>query len=69
MIFRWVSGVMCGQMERAVARDIQRGLAAVQRLTREHNISGVHGVLVELFDCMPQLYTAVDVGILAAVPF
>lgn len=61
-IFRGVARGMCAQMERAVARDIQRGLAAVRRLTQEHNISGVHGVLVELFDCIPQLYTAVDVG-------
>lgn len=42
-------------------RDVARGLSSVKRFVREHQIRGVHGTLIELFKCMPQLYTAVEV--------
>jgi hypothetical protein len=42
-------------------RDVARGLSSVKRFVREHQIRGVHGTLIELFKCIPQLYTAVEV--------
>ena len=33
----------------------------LERLVTEHNVSGVHGRLVDLIDCAPQLSTAVEV--------
>ena len=48
-------------MERSVSRDIQRGVTNAMRLAREHNLPGVHGPLVELFECPPQLNLAVEV--------
>ena len=42
-------------------RDVARGLSSVKRFVREHRIGGVHGTLIELFQCAPQLYTAVEV--------
>ena len=41
-------------------RDVARGLSSVKRFVREHQIRGVHGTLIELFKCLPQLYTAVE---------
>jgi structural maintenance of chromosome 3 (chondroitin sulfate proteoglycan 6) len=49
-------------VEASASRDVHRGLAAVKRIAREHNIAGVHGVLIELVDAMPQLHTAIDVA-------
>ena len=49
-------------VEASASRDVHRGLAAVKRIAREHNIPGVHGVLIELVTAMPQLHTAVDVA-------
>jgi structural maintenance of chromosome 3 (chondroitin sulfate proteoglycan 6) len=47
-------------MEAAVPRDMMRGLNSVKRLAREHKISGVHGTLIELFECPATLNTAVE---------
>jgi structural maintenance of chromosome 3 (chondroitin sulfate proteoglycan 6) len=47
-------------MEASAPRDITRGLNSVKRLVKARGIKGVHGVLIELFDCLPQLYTAVE---------
>ena len=49
------------QVDQAMPRDVARGLSSVKRFVREHQIRGVHGTLIELFKCMPQLYTAVEV--------
>ena len=42
-------------------RDVHRGINSVKRFVRQHRIEGVHGTLIELIDCLPQLYTAVEV--------
>ena len=44
-----------------MAPDIARGLAGLDRMVSEHGIVGVHGRLVDLIDCAPQLNTAVEV--------
>lgn len=49
------------RLESAIARDINRGLTAVKKVTQDHNIQGVHGVLLELLSCKPNLHTAVEV--------
>ncbi len=49
------------QVDHVMPRDIARGLHSVKRFVREHQIGGVHGTLIELFQCAPQLYTAVEV--------
>ena len=49
------------QVDQAMPRDVARGLSSVKRFVREHRIGGVHGTLIELFQCAPQLYTAVEV--------
>lgn len=43
-------------------RDVSRGLQALERLARDHGLRGVHGPLIDLFDCAPQLAVAVDVA-------
>lgn len=40
-----------GQLERSIARELNRGLQSVRALVTEHNIQGVHGTLMELFEC------------------
>lgn len=47
-------------MEIAAPRDVTRGLNSVKRLVAQHRIQGVHGTLMELFDCPHQLNTAVE---------
>lgn len=47
-------------LEHAVARDINRGLANVKRIVKEKGIRGVHGALIELFDCNDKFNTAVE---------
>lgn len=49
------------QLEGAMARDIQRGLASVRRICRDHRIGGVHGPLIELFECEERFITPVEV--------
>ncbi|KAK9828108.1 hypothetical protein WJX81_005196 [Elliptochloris bilobata] len=50
------------RVDQAMPRDVARGLSSVKRFVREHQIRGVHGTLIELFQCAPQLYTAVEVA-------
>lgn len=47
-------------MEAAAPRDVTRGLNSVKRLVREHGIKGVHGTVLELFECPSALNTAVE---------
>lgn len=47
-------------MEAAAPRDVTRGLNSVKRLVAQHTMHGVHGTLMELFDCPPALNTAVE---------
>ena len=47
-------------MEAAAPRDVTRGLNSVKRLVREHGIDGVHGTVLELFECPHALNTAVE---------
>ncbi|KAG1671785.1 hypothetical protein FOA52_000162 [Chlamydomonas sp. UWO 241] len=49
------------QLDNAVARDISRGLAGLERVVSEHAVVGVYGRLIDLIDCPPQLSTAVEV--------
>eukprot|EP00976_Prorocentrum_cordatum_P072513 1180743-Prorocentrum_minimum.AAC.4 len=48
-------------LEAAVPRDINRGLVTVKRICNDHRIPGVHGPLIELFDCDEKFNTAVEV--------
>ena len=47
-------------LEHAVARDINRGLMNVKRICREKGIRGVHGALIELFECHEKFNMAVE---------
>lgn len=49
----------------SMPRDVNRGVNSVKRFVRQANIQGVHGTLIELIDCIPQLHTAVEVGSLS----
>jgi len=42
-------------------QDIRRGLASVRRITKDHNITGVHGPLAELLECEEKFFTALEV--------
>ena len=44
----------------AVPFDVNKGLEAVKRICSEHNIQGMHGPVIQLFDCNPQLNMAID---------
>jgi len=46
---------------RALPRDVAQGVAAVDQVRRERGVRGVHGPLVDLIECPPQLATAVEV--------
>ena len=41
--------------------NTSRGIAAVRRITRQHNLQGVYGTLAELFDVNDRYRTAVEV--------
>ena len=49
------------QMERVIPLEINRGLNAVQNISKEYDVNGVHGTLMELFTCKENLNTAVEV--------
>lgn len=49
------------QLENKIARDLSRGLLGLERVVAEHSTQGVHGRLIDLIDCAPQLATAVEV--------
>lgn len=42
-------------------QNTSRGIAAVRRITRQHNIQGVYGTLAELFDYADKYKTAIEV--------
>ena len=48
------------QVDSSVARDIQNGLNSLQRIVQQHNIKGVHGPIIELFECKDTYNTAVE---------
>eukprot|EP00245_Coleochaete_scutata_P015772 TRINITY_DN7167_c0_g2_i1.p1 TRINITY_DN7167_c0_g2~~TRINITY_DN7167_c0_g2_i1.p1 ORF type:complete len:1070 (+),score=312.54 TRINITY_DN7167_c0_g2_i1:279-3212(+) len=41
--------------------DIRKGLTSVRRIVKDHNLSGVHGPMMELFDCEEKLFLPVEV--------
>jgi len=48
------------QLEFSMPRDLQRGMAAVQRIVKEHNIDGVHGPLIELMETDERFHNAIE---------
>ncbi|GAX82234.1 hypothetical protein CEUSTIGMA_g9662.t1 [Chlamydomonas eustigma] len=48
-------------LDKQTAVDIVRGLHGLDRVVQEHHVLGVHGRLIDLIDCAPQLATAVEV--------
>ena len=48
------------QLEFSMPRDLQRGMAAVQRIVKEHNIEGVHGPLIELMQTDERFHSAIE---------
>lgn len=48
------------QLEFSMPRDLQRGMAAVQRIVKEHNIEGVHGPLIELMETDERFHSAIE---------
>ncbi|XP_064952529.1 structural maintenance of chromosomes protein 3-like isoform X2 [Musa acuminata AAA Group] len=44
-----------------VLQDIRRGLNSVNRIIKDHNIRGVFGPILELIECDPKFFTAVEV--------
>ncbi|CAD7703646.1 unnamed protein product [Ostreobium quekettii] len=49
-------------LEKIIGSGVNHGLNSVKRIVMAHNIPGVHGPLMELFKCNPQLFTAVEVA-------
>ncbi len=47
-------------MESSAPREVTRGLNSVKRLVRQHKIEGVHGCLMERFQCQSNINTAVE---------
>ena len=45
----------------SVPREVLEGLLAMDELTRQHNLQGVEGCLVDLLEVPPQLIPAADV--------
>ncbi|CAL8464327.1 g3862 [Coccomyxa elongata] len=50
------------KVDMSMPRDINRGINSIKRFVRQANIQGVHGTLIEIIDCIPQLRTAVEVA-------
>ncbi|TKY53861.1 Structural maintenance of chromosomes protein 3 [Spatholobus suberectus] len=48
-------------LDHAIPVDVRRGLDSVKKICREYNISGVHGLIIELLNCDEKLFTAVEV--------
>jgi structural maintenance of chromosome 3 (chondroitin sulfate proteoglycan 6) len=42
-------------------QDVRRGLNSVRKICKNHNISGVHGPIIELLNCDEKFFTAVEV--------
>jgi structural maintenance of chromosome 3 (chondroitin sulfate proteoglycan 6) len=49
------------KLESTTSRVISRGFTEVKRIAREHNIQGVHGMVIELFKCKEKYNRAVEV--------
>ena len=47
-------------LEFTMPRELFRGLAAVQRIVKDHSIAGVHGPLIELMECDERFFAAVE---------
>ena len=47
-------------LEFTMPRELFRGLAAVQRIVKDHSIKGVHGPLIELMECDERFFAAVE---------
>lgn len=47
--------------QNSVPREVLEGLLAMDELTRQHNLQGVEGCLVDLLEVPPQLIPAADV--------
>eukprot|EP00899_Mesostigma_viride_P022420 jgi/Mesvir1/3362/Mv04256-RA.1 len=47
-------------LDMAASPEVNRSLRAARDIIRKYNIQGVHGTLLELMDCNPRFYTAVD---------
>ncbi|XP_057441576.1 structural maintenance of chromosomes protein 3-like [Lotus japonicus] len=48
-------------LDHAIPGDVRRGLNSVRKICRQHNISGVHGPIIELLNCDDKFFTAVEV--------
>ncbi|WOK97408.1 structural maintenance of chromosomes protein 3 [Canna indica] len=48
-------------LDHATPGDIRRGLNSVNRIIKDHNIRGVFGPILELIECDPKFFTAVEV--------
>eukprot|EP00850_Spirogloea_muscicola_P019286 SM000187S03903 [mRNA] locus=s187:97887:106614:- [translate_table: standard] len=48
-------------MDIAAPGDIRKGLIALKRICKDHNIDGVHGPLIELLDCEDKFNIPVEV--------
>ncbi|KAK2378214.1 Structural maintenance of chromosomes (SMC) family protein [Trifolium repens] len=49
-------------LDHAIPGDVRRGLSSVQKICKTHNISGVHGPIIELLNCDEKIFTAVEVS-------
>ncbi|GAU14498.1 hypothetical protein TSUD_250400, partial [Trifolium subterraneum] len=48
-------------LDHAIPGDVRRGLNSVRKICKTHNISGVHGPIIELLNCDEKFFTAVEV--------
>ncbi|KAK2432041.1 Structural maintenance of chromosomes (SMC) family protein [Trifolium repens] len=48
-------------LDHAIPGDVRRGLNSVRKICKNHNISGVHGPIIELLNCDEKFFTAVEV--------
>ena len=51
---------MVMQMDNLAGFQMSRALKAVRNISRQHNIP-LHGIVLDLVDSLPQLYTAIEV--------
>ncbi|RHN70833.1 putative structural maintenance of chromosomes protein [Medicago truncatula] len=47
-------------LQRAIPGGIRRGLNSVRKICKSHNISGVHGPIIELLNCDEKFFAAVE---------
>ena len=53
--------LVTGTLFSPVLQSILNGIDSVTKVTRDHNIRGVHGPLIKNFTCEPRMFTAVEV--------